>query len=174
MKQPAMSSPADVIAQMIGGYTATQAVYVAAKLGLADQLASGPRGVADLAAATQAHERSLYRLLRMLASRGVFAEQPDGRFTNTPASELLRDGVPGSQRAFALMCGEEHYGAYGELLHSVRTGRTGFEKLFGLGVFDFLASHPEQAAVFDAAMTAIHGRETAVILDAYDLGGVGV
>src|SRR5438105_4635259 len=73
----------------------------------------------------------------------------------------------------ALMSGEEHYRAYGELLYSVRTGKPAFDKVFGAPVFDYLATHPEQAAVFDAAMTSVHGAETAVILDAYDLTGVG-
>ncbi|MFO0809531.1 MAG: methyltransferase [Gemmataceae bacterium] len=167
-------TPGSHLSQLITGYCPAQAVYVAAKLNLADLLADGPRGVADLAAVTGTHEHSLYRLMRMLAGHGIFAEQADGRFALTPEAEFLRDGVPGSQKAFALMMGEEHYRAYGELLYSVQTGRTSFEKLFGQPVFEYLAHHPEPAATFDAAMTAIHGRETAVILDALDLSGVGV
>jgi hypothetical protein len=155
------------------GYWTAQAVYVAAKLGLADLLRDGPRAPADLAAATQTHARSLHRLLRALASEGVFAEQPDGRFANTPLSECLVS-APGSQRALAVMMGEEHFRAWGELLHSIRTGRCAFEHVYGQNVFAYLGQHPEQGAIFDEAMTGVHGMETSAMLDAYDFTGVNV
>ena len=82
--------------------------------------------------------------------------------------------MPGSQRAMAIMMGEEQYRCWGDLLDSVRTGQTAFERLYGQPIFDYLAEHPEQARVFDAAMTGIHGRETAAMLDAYDFSGIGV
>jgi hypothetical protein len=162
------------MAQMITGYWLSQAVYVAAKLGLADRLRDGPRTAAEVAAETASHPPSLYRLLRALASVGVFAQDSQGRFGLTPLDNCLRSDVPGSQRAMAIMAGEEHYAAYGELLFSVQTGRTGFEKVFGQPVFDFLSQHPEQARLFDQAMVSVHGRETGAMLDAYDFTGVGV
>jgi hypothetical protein len=106
-----------------------------------------------------------------LASLGVFAEEPDERFRLTPAAELLRSGIPGSQREMAIMMGEEHYQAWGELLYSIRTGEPAFERIFGKPVFEFLSQNPEQAAVFDKAMVGVHGPETAAMLDAYDFSG---
>ncbi len=171
MTQPA---PKDALAGMITGYWVSQMVHVAAKLGLADRLADGPKTAEELAASTQTHARTLYRLLRALASVGVFSEDDDQRFSQTPLSECLGRDVPGSQWAMAVMMGDEHYHAWGDLLESVRTGQTAFDRLYGKPIFEYLGEHPEQAEVFDAAMTAIHGRETHAVLDAYDLTGVGV
>jgi ubiquinone/menaquinone biosynthesis C-methylase UbiE len=168
-----MPSPVDELAKLISGYKTTQAIYVVAKLGIADLLAQGPRTVADLAGKAEVHDRSLFRVLRMLASRGIFAEQPDGRFALTPLAEPLRSDALHSQRAFAIMMGEEQFRAYGDLLYSVRTGKPSFDHIFGEPIFDYLGEHPESAATFDAAMSAIHGRETASILDAYDFTGIG-
>src|SRR4051794_15850816 len=101
-------SPQARLNQMLTGYWVTQMLYVAAKLGLADHLAGGPRSPDDLARATATHAPSLSRLLRGLASLGVFAEGDDGRFGLTPMAECLRTDAPGSQRALAIMSGEEH------------------------------------------------------------------
>lgn len=160
--------------QMLTGYWSTQMLYVAAKLGIADLLVAGPRSVDDLAQATQSQAPALYRLLRALASLGIFADDGSGRFQLTPLAECLRSDAPGSQRALAIMSGEEHYHAWGELLYSVQTGKNAFEKLYGLPVFEFLSKNPEQARVFDAAMVGVHGRETAAMTDAYDFSDVGV
>ncbi len=167
-------TPQQQLAGMITGYWVSQAVYVAAKLGLADRLADGPRTADDLARNTGTQPRPLYRLLRALASVGVFAEDAAHRFGLTPLADCLQSNVPGSQWAMAVMAGEEHYAAYGDLLSSVRTGRPAFETVYGQPVFDFLAEHPEQAALFDRAMVSVHGRETAAMLDAYDFSGVRV
>src|SRR5438067_12330252 len=144
-----MTLPHEQMSRMLTGYWVSQALYVAAKLGLADLVKDGPRSAEDLAAVTKTHPPSLYRLLRALASVGVFAEVSEHRFGLTPLAECLRSDLPGSQCGLAVMNGEEHYRAYGELLHSVRTGKTGFEHLYGMGVFDYLAQHPEQARTFD-------------------------
>jgi hypothetical protein len=162
------------MARMITGYWISQMVHVAAKLRLADRLAGGPRTAEELAQATETHPRSLFRLLRALASVGVFSEDNEGRFTQTPLSECLRSDGPGSQWAMAVMMGNEHFRCWGDLLESVRTGETAFDRLYGQPIFDYLGEHPEHAQVFDAAMTAIHGRETQRVLDAFDLSGVHV
>jgi ubiquinone/menaquinone biosynthesis C-methylase UbiE len=156
--------------QMITGYWTSQAIYVAAKLELADHLAAGPQSADELAAKTKTHPGALFRMLRALASVGVFTQQADGKFANSPLSAPLQKNADDSQWAMAVMMGEEHFAAWGELLYSVQTGKGSFRKVFGEGVFDFLGTHPEQAKVFDAAMTSIHGRETALVLDAYDFG----
>jgi hypothetical protein len=168
------SSRQEVMNRMITGYWTTQALYVAAKLGIADLLALGPRSARDLAEATEVDAPSLYRLLRALASLGVFADDGTGRFSLTPLAECLRSNVAGSQRALAIMSGEEQYKAWGELLYSVQTGKTSFDKLYGMPVFDFLSRNTEQAKVFDAAMVGVHGRETAAMTDAYDFSGAAV
>ena len=159
---------------MITGYWVSQMVHVAAKLGLPTGWRTAPRRPTSLPNATGTHARSLYRLLRALASVGVFSEDDDHRFSQTPLSGSLRKDVPGSQWAMAVMMGDEHYHAWGDLLESVRTGQTAFDRLYGKPIFEYLGEHPEQAQVFDAAMTSIHGRETQAVLDAYDLSGVGV
>src|SRR5438094_105248 len=116
-------SPQEQMSRLLTGYWITQAVYVAAKLDLADRLKAGPRTADDLAQATATHAPSLYRLLRALASMGIFAEASDHRFSLTPLAECLHSDVPGSQRSLAIMVGEEHYRAWGELLYSVQTGK---------------------------------------------------
>ncbi len=160
------------LVQMLTGYWITQAIYAAAKLGLADLVKDGPRTAEQLAIATETQPAPLYRLLRALASVGVFCEDEEHRFSLTPLADQLRSDAADSQRALAIMAGEEHYMSWGELLYSLRTGKPAFEKIYGAPVFDWLSKHPEQAAVFDEAMVDIHGRETEAMLDAYDFSGI--
>jgi hypothetical protein len=159
---------------MLTAYWHSQAIYVAAKLGIADLLEAGPRTSADLAAATKTHHDFLHRVLRALASIEIFAEDAHGRFTLTPIAELLKTNAPGSQRALAIMMGEEHYHAWGRLLEAVKTGDNAFESIYGRACFDFLTANPEQGQIFDAAMQAINGRETGAVLQAYDFSGINV
>jgi hypothetical protein len=171
MDQP---SPPQQISRMLTAYWISQALYVAAKLGLADLLQDGPRTAADLAIATQTQPRPLYRLMRALASVGVFAEDDRQGFSLTPLAQCLRSDVPGSQRSMAITTGELFYPAWGELLSSVQTGRTAFEKVYGQPVFDYLSQNPAQARLFDETMVGVHGRETAALVDAFDFSGVKV
>ena len=163
--------PVGVLMQMLSGYWVSSCLALVAKLGLADLLKDGPRSADDLAGATGTQGSALYRLLRALASVGVFAEDEQHRFGLTPLAELLRSDVPGSKRALALMLGGEQYRCWGELEYSVRTGKTAFDHLFGKPLFDHLAEHPEQAQVFDQAMVAVHGQESGPMCDAYDFSG---
>jgi hypothetical protein len=165
--------PQDQMNRMLTGYWVSQTLYAAAKLGIADLLVDGARSAEDLAEATRTHAPSLYRLLRAAASVGVFAEDGERRFSLTPLAECLRSDVPQSQRGLAIMNGEEHYRAWGELLYSVQTGKPSFDHLYGMPCFDYLSENPEPAAVFDEAMVGVHGRETAAMLDAYDFSGIG-
>jgi hypothetical protein len=164
----AAEDPALALRRFITGYWISQAIYVAARLGVADRLIAGPRTCAQLAQATGAHEPSLYRLLRALASVGIFVEEGERRFALTPLAEPLRSDRPNSLRPVALMMGEEHYRAWGELLHSVQTGECAFEHMYGMPIFKYLAEHPEAGKTFDAAMTGIHGRESTAMLEAFD------
>jgi hypothetical protein len=167
------AAPARTIAQMLNGHALTQSLYVAARLGLADLLAGQPLGADELAARTGAHAPSLYRLLRTLASLGVFHEDGQGKFHLTPLAECLQKDHEDSQWALAMMIGQEPFHAWGDLLYSVQTGGCAFEKTYGKPLFDFLGDHPDKARIFDAAMTSVHGRESAAMLDAYDLADAG-
>jgi ubiquinone/menaquinone biosynthesis C-methylase UbiE len=160
--------------RMITGYWTSQAIYAAATFGIADHLKDGPKSVGELAGATATDPDALYRLLRALASVGIFAEGPARSFALTPLAEPLRSDVPGSKRALALMSGDEQFRAWAEIEYSLRTGQTAFDKVFGKPIFDYLAEHPDKARTFDAAMTGIHGRESDAILNAYDLSAFGV
>ena len=130
---------------MMTGYWISQGIYVAAKLGIADLLTDGPRAADDLAAATKSHAPSLYRLLRGLASAGVFNEVAPGSFALAEIGNLLRTDMPGSMHPLAIMYAEEQYRAWGEALYSVRTGKPAFYLLYGMPVFDYYAQNLEAA-----------------------------
>jgi SAM-dependent methyltransferase len=156
--------------QMFGGAWITQGIGVAAELGIADLLADGPQTADELAKKTNTQSDALYRVLRALASIGIFTQDEALRFSSTPLADLLRSDAPESQRSYARMMGSEFDAAWGELLHSVRTGEPGFQKRFGVPFFQYMTEHPDRHGVYDTAMTAIHGRETEPMLDAYDFG----
>jgi hypothetical protein len=164
--------PSQQLFEKIIGSWVSRAIYVAAKLRLADLLADGPRSAEELAEAACVAPRPLYRLLRALAGVGVFARDADGRFRPNPLADPLREGGPDSLRALAVMIGEEQDRCWDDLVETVRTGETAFDRLYGRPVFDYLAEHPEQARTFDAAMTGFSGRAMRAMLDAYDLSGV--
>lgn len=166
---PDTRSPAEALRGLISGYRVSQLIYVAAKLAIADHLADGPRSVDQLARSVSVHPGALYRVLRALASYGVFAERGRGVFELTPRAEPLRSDTPGSVRGYAIMNGEEWFwSSWGELLHSVKTGRTAFDDSFGIGLFGFLDQHPEAAEIFNDAMTSITGMDSDAIAAAYD------
>lgn len=127
----------------------------------------------SLARATGAHERSLYRVLRYLASHGVFRETDNRRFDHTPLSHCLRSDADGSYRVAAQMF-HQVSSAWDGLHHAVMTGEAGFKKTFGKPLFDYLMTNPELAPIFDAGMTAVHGPETFAMLDAYDFSTINV
>ena len=166
--------PSALLGPMMTGFWVSQSIYVAAKLGLADRIAKSPQTAEQLAAATATQPAALYRLLRALASVGIFREDEQHRFAMTAVAEPLQSDVPGSQRALAIMLGEEHFGSWKEMLYSIRTGKSAFEKVYGLPVFDWLSKHEEQAALFDQAMVGVHGRETAAMVEAYDFSTIRV
>lgn len=169
-----MTSPREELNQMIAGFWRTQAVYVAVRLRIPDLLAAGPRTADELAPESGSHPRSLYRLLRALASSGVFREDADHRFALTPLSECLRRDTPGSLAGLAWMRGDWQYRAWGNLLHNVQTGETAFNHVFGEPLFDFLRHTPENAAIFDQGMVGVHGRETDAMLTAFDFSDINV
>lgn len=137
------------------GAMAAQAVYVAAKLGVADLLKDGPRSADDLAHVTRAHSAPLHGRLRALASLGVLSENAAGRCQNTHLSETLRTDHPESIRAWALFLGAPFlWKPWGELYHTVMTGRPAVNRVHGTSFWTYLAEHPDDAVAFNGAMTA--------------------
>ncbi len=114
----------------------------------------------------------MYRLLRALASVGIFSEGPPRQFSLTPLAEPLQTNVPHSKRALALMSGDEQFRAWSEIVYSIQTGKKAFDKVFGKPIFDYLGEHLDKAQIFDAAMVGIHGRESNAVLQAYDFSGI--
>ncbi len=167
----APTNPRLELLKLTTGYWISQAINAAAKLGVADHIEAGVRDPKILAHKTQTQPHALYRLLRALASIGIFKEDAAGHFDHTPMSELLVDRL-GSMRAPSLLNGDEHYASWGDLVYSVQTGQPAFDRIYGKPIFPWLAEHPEQAKIFDAAMTGIHGPETQAMVDAYDFTGI--
>jgi len=178
---PSDACPAAPLLHLAAGFHVARALYVAAKLGLADLLGEGPKSGAELAAATGTHAPSLERVMRLLACAGVFAEDDSRCFALTPVSMPLQTNGAGSLRDLIVyQLGEETFQAWGELMHSVRTGATAFDRAFGMGVWEYRADHPEYATLFDAAMSNFAGVHIDAVLAAYpfsafrrvvDLGG---
>lgn len=166
--------PDAILMQMLFGGLITQSICVATKLGIADLLAKKPQTAAELAAQTETHEPSLYRVLRTLASAGIFAENADRKFELTPLASLLTSDAPNSMRDFAIMFGEEWmWRAWGELMHSVRTGEVAHVKAQGMGSFEFFQQNREAGQIFNRAMTSNSLRTLPAIVEAYDFSGVG-
>ncbi|MFQ5743826.1 MAG: methyltransferase [Acidobacteriota bacterium] len=148
-------------------------VYAAAKLGLADHLGAGPRSAVELAGATRTHAPSLHRLMRTLASLGILTEGDAQRFALTPLGEALKSGAPGSARATLItFCGPAFWHSWEEILYSLETWKTGFEKACGMPLFEYLAQHPEEASYFSEAMVGFHGSEPPAVAAAYDFSAV--
>lgn len=154
------------------GYVMGQALAAAAELGVADIVADGPRSVAEMAAATGADERSLGRLLRTLASGGVFTEVSPECYGLNPMAATLRRDTPDSVRAAVLwVSAPMHYTSCGQLARSVATGQPAFEHIFGLPYFDHLAADPEASRVWDEGMACFSGLENAAIAAAITTAG---
>jgi hypothetical protein len=159
------------LARLMDGYLTTQLLYVAAKLGIADVLADGPRTAEEIAEAVGADAPLLRRVLRGLALDEVLAEQ-DGRFALTPLGECLREGVAGSLRGPVIVRGELYYEAAAGVLQTVREGGVAFEHVHGEPFFDHLAREPEIEAAFQASMAGRSAQEAGDVVAAYDFAGV--
>jgi hypothetical protein len=162
------------LSRILIGAALSRAVSTIAELGVADLIQTGqPQPVEHLARASKTHEPSLYRVLRFLASHGLFRETENRKFDHTPLSAALRSDTPGSYRAGAQMFHHLFAGWEG-LHHSVQTGAPGFNKVFGAPIFDYIQTHPEMGPVFDAGMTSLNFYETTTMLEAYDFSGINV
>ena len=164
-------SSALALRRLVNGYQVTQAIYVAATLGIADLLKDGPRSSDEIASATNVHTQALYRLLRALASVGILREEGDHRFGLTPLGDCLRADAPESVAGWAAFVGQPYlWNGWAHLLHSVRSGETAFNHLYGMEVFDYRARQPELNAIFDRAMISNASQRTQALLAAYDFG----
>jgi hypothetical protein len=170
MPQP---PPEAILPQMILGGLMQKGIYVTAKLGIADLLAKNPSTAEELAAATDTHAPSLYRILRLLATAGVFAENSQGKFELTPIAELLQSDTPNSMRDYAIMMGEDWiWQAYGELMYSVKTGGIAHDKVQGMSSFEFYAKNEEAGKIFNRAMTNLSQLTAPAIAEGYDFSGI--
>jgi hypothetical protein len=166
--------PGQRVVQMAAGFMHTAAIYTAAKLGIADLLAAGPRPVSELAGKTASNEDALYRVLRVLETGGVFAQTAPRTFALTPAAEALRSGVPGSMRDLVLWLGNRfHFHVWAELPYSVATGKPAVEQVYHKPCFDALAEMPETNREFNQAMTGYSASVAPAVLQAYDFSGIG-
>ena len=159
--------PEAQIAEILLSQLTSRLVHLAAVLKLADLLTEGPRSAEELAALTNTHAPALYRVMRSLASLGFYSEDAEHRFSLLPLGAVLKSGTPSYAAAFVLG-GEITMRGFDEFLYSVQSGKTGFERSFGMPVFDWLSSHPEQASLFNLAMVGFHGMEPPAIAAAYD------
>jgi hypothetical protein len=163
-----VDAAADLL-RLINGYRASQAVHVAARLRLADHLTDGPRPVDQLAEATGCEPSALGRLMRALATVGVFAELPDGRFASTPLGDELRSDAESRLADWAAFIGRPYFWtAWAHLEHSIRTGENAFGFAHGRTVWQYRAEHPDEGTAFDAAMATMSRRVADAILAAYD------
>lgn len=169
---PQQMPPDAVLSQILFAPVIQKGVFVAAKLGIPDLIARESRTAEDLAEKTGTHAPSLYRVLRTLASAGVFAENGGGKFGLTPISELLRSDAPGSMRDFAIMIGSRWmWQAWNELEYSVETGAVAHEKVQGMSSFEFFAANEEAGRVFNRAMTSFTLSSAPAVVEAYDFSG---
>src|SRR4051812_27131781 len=142
------------VMQIARGYQLSQALYVAAKLGVADVLAEQPLAAEGIARAVGARASQLRRVLRALVAAAVFCELEDGRFASNDQAAALRAGAPGGMCDIVVSFGEEMYRSFGELLHTVRTGETAFDRVYGAPLFEYYAANPETEATAAARMLA--------------------
>jgi O-methyltransferase domain len=154
---------------MIGGFRLSRMISVVARLGVADHLRDGPKTRRELADLTHAHEESLYRVMRTLSSVGIFEEDGDGRFRLTPLADPLRSDAPRSLRLTAMAAGEEWiWRPWGALLHTVTTGETAFDHLYGTNTWQWFAGQPEAARLFDGFMDEVTASDAHAIVEAFD------
>ena len=160
---------ASALWRLIDGFKISQAIHAAAALGIADRIAAGARASDEIADAVGADRGAVYRLLRALAAHGVLREDEGGRFSLTPMGECLRSDADPSLSPYAVLIGQPYYWqAWGHLLHAVKSGENAFRSLYGVTNWTYRQQHPDQNAIFNAAMTANSRRVNRAIVEACD------
>ena len=171
---PEAPPPHAQLVQMAMGHWVSRIVYLAAKLDLAGRLANGPKTADELAGPTGTNATALYRYMRSLATLGILSESDGRQFSLTPLGEALKADAPGAARSSVLTIASDWwFRGFGELLYSLQTGQSGFEKALGEPIFDFLARSPEDASLFSETMIGFHGAEPPAVAAAYDFSDVG-
>ena len=172
---PVQLPPGARLLEMATGFFLSRLVYLAAKLGIADHLASGPKSADELAPATGCDARTLTRFLRTLANHDILVLDSNGKFALTPVGDALRSDAPGYTRSTILtLGGDAIWNSWGELPYVVETGRPGFDKANGKTMFDFLGDNPDDARRFSETMLAVHSAEPDAVADAYDFSSARV
>lgn len=174
-KGPRVQTPSSLgeMRRIIAGFSLTVAVSSIAELGIADHLAEGPKTAAALAALTGANEDFLRRVLRYLASEGVFEERDGDIFALTERSVWLRSDVPGSLRPRAIFAGSQlNWTAWGFLPQSIRAGTSGIQLAFNESLFEYLKTHPDAAAIFNRFMAQQTAASVEALLNSYDFRGI--
>ncbi len=167
------TGPAIDLLHLLRGPWIAQSIHIAAKLGLADLVKEGSRSVEVLAQTTGTHAPALYRLLRLLASVGIFTEDEEKCFGLTPLAEQLLSDVPGSLRILAIIYGEAlFWQPWGNIMHSIQTGETAFEHVFGKPIYAYLAETPALAALFDQAMSGLVMQVAQSVATTYDFSSI--
>jgi hypothetical protein len=167
--RPDKASSSWHMTRLIWGAIPVQAISVTARLGIADLVADGPKTADELASRTQTDSVALRRLLRTLTSLTIFAEDAAGRFLNTPLSETLRFDHPESVRALAILWGASFFWKpWGELSTAIVSGQPAFDRIYQESFFEYLAHHSDDAAIFNAAMTAVSAVDLSAVLAVYD------
>ncbi len=165
-------SPQEQMLAMIGGFWVARSLYLAAEIGVADVFDGQPKTVAQLAAGTNTDPRSLYRLLRALASVGVFTEVADQTFALTPLGETLGTNNPESMRYTAIaQMGEDHSLGWGNGLHSLRTGEIAFDQATGMSIWDYYVQHPVLEQKFSRCMSSMGTAIAQAVAASYDFSG---
>lgn len=156
------------VMHIIAGYWLSRALYLAARLKLADCIGEVPESITGIAAATGTSPATLRRLMRALAAHGIFHEEEDGAFTHTPLSDALRSGRPDNLRAVSeALLGHDHYEAWGGIESCLVQDGPAFDRIFGMPIFRYYAEHPEQQALFAEAMSGLTAISNAGVLDSY-------
>jgi hypothetical protein len=173
MPSPSKVSPLLSLQSLLSGSWLPQAIYVVAKLNVADLLAHEAKPIGELAQLSGTHLPSLYRVLRVLCSVGIFTEQDNQTFALTPMAEYLRSDVPNSLRDLAVSYGEPwHWKAWGNILHAIKTGESAFEEAFGYDVFQYLEQNPATSQLFNRTMERLASLVNPVLIDAYDFSHI--
>jgi ubiquinone/menaquinone biosynthesis C-methylase UbiE len=165
----AVPNPADKLMHSVMGFMVTASLHAVTTLGIPDLLKQGPVHVSTLAKSTASNEDALYRVMRALASNGIFTESASRTFALTPPAELLVKGAPGSMRDMVLWCADVcHFRVFPELLHAIKTGETVVEKVYGVSCFEFFEQDQAASEVFNNAMSDFSASVVSPILEAYD------
>ena len=165
------TSPQEAILRITSQLLSARCIAIATELGLADRLAVKPQRAEELAGFCGIHGPSLFRMMRFLASIGIFFQEENGAFRNTPQSGVLREGVPGSIRPLVRQGWQDVvWDTYKALPESLETGDPAFTLAHGQAFFDYLSANPDHGAMFDASMALMSGLENAVIAETYPFG----